>query len=256
MAKFNDNFWRWFGKSKVVDANGNPQVVYHATGSPKDFYAFKRKLNDLGMHFGTLGQAEDRMNYMQEKRPSESWRIIPVYLSIKNPIRLDDHGHWNWENIEYQIGERVGKDAVKQAIRSVYSANGKTAAIRDLLEARGCDGIVYKNTGETAGAIEYRRASDEAWKKYDAWQKKKVSIRQENYGDDRESEQYQNYTKALSDYEKFRAEHAEDSWIAFRPEQVKSAVGNDGSWDPKSKDMRSNPSLESEAEQILRRAAR
>ena len=31
--EFNDNFWKWFKKSKVVDAQGNPKVVYH--GSPK-----------------------------------------------------------------------------------------------------------------------------------------------------------------------------------------------------------------------------
>ena len=27
----NPNFWKWFGNSKVVDASGNPLVVYHGT---------------------------------------------------------------------------------------------------------------------------------------------------------------------------------------------------------------------------------
>ena len=32
MPKFNAAFWKWFGKSKVVDARGRPLVVYHGTG--------------------------------------------------------------------------------------------------------------------------------------------------------------------------------------------------------------------------------
>ena len=27
----NNNFWEWFGDSKVVDVDGNPMVCYHAT---------------------------------------------------------------------------------------------------------------------------------------------------------------------------------------------------------------------------------
>lgn len=29
--KFNDNFWKWFKKSKVVDVQGNPLIVYHGS---------------------------------------------------------------------------------------------------------------------------------------------------------------------------------------------------------------------------------
>ncbi len=39
MAKFNDAFWTWFGDSKVVDENGDPLVVYHGTN--EDFNEFK-----------------------------------------------------------------------------------------------------------------------------------------------------------------------------------------------------------------------
>ena len=39
--KFNDNFWKWFGDSKVVDDAGNPLVVYHGSRSSKKFITFK-----------------------------------------------------------------------------------------------------------------------------------------------------------------------------------------------------------------------
>ena len=39
--KFNDNFRKWFGDSKVVDNAGNPLVVYHGSRSSKKFNTFK-----------------------------------------------------------------------------------------------------------------------------------------------------------------------------------------------------------------------
>lgn len=27
LPRLNDNFWKWFGNSKVVDKNGNPLIV-------------------------------------------------------------------------------------------------------------------------------------------------------------------------------------------------------------------------------------
>lgn len=39
MAKFNAAFWKWFGKSKVVDENGQPMVVYHWTDAKFTVFA-------------------------------------------------------------------------------------------------------------------------------------------------------------------------------------------------------------------------
>ena len=52
-----ENFKRWFKNSKVVDANGNPLMVKHGTGST--FTAFNKKqikpisklYFDFGIHF-------------------------------------------------------------------------------------------------------------------------------------------------------------------------------------------------------------
>ncbi len=42
-------------------------------------------------------------------------------------------------------------------------------------------------------------------------------------------------------------------FAVFKPSQIKSATGNDGTWDADDADIRSNPSLETQAEKILRR---
>ncbi len=233
MKQFSDAFWKWFGDSKVVDARGEPLVVYHSTGAEKDFHAFKRRMNDVGIHFGTLGQAEDRMEYLESRgKASNNQRIIPVYLSIKKPLRLKDAGWWDHNNLEYALRDKFGVDAVKSAMRA-NTANAKTAALRNLIENRGYDGIVYKNEGETAGAQELR---DKAHALQKAVWKGRSSISKE----EQETPQYYAYQEAEDRYTKFREANAEDSWIAFHPNQIKS-VYNDGTWNRADNDMRSNP---------------
>jgi hypothetical protein len=45
-----ENFWRWFGDSKVVDESGRPLVVYHGTDAVFD--TFKKELQKSGQYGG------------------------------------------------------------------------------------------------------------------------------------------------------------------------------------------------------------
>lgn len=80
-------FKEWFGDSKIVDASGNPLVVYHGTTSPEDFDAFAQPKGRAGIYFTPRpGTA----NTYAGSRPSigklkENGRVLPVYLSIQNP---------------------------------------------------------------------------------------------------------------------------------------------------------------------------
>jgi ADP-Ribosyltransferase in polyvalent proteins len=78
------NFKVWFRGSVVATKSGKPLVMYHRTAS--DFEKFDTTKGDLGTHFGTAEQALNL--HGSEHRDGE--RTIPVYLSIKNPIRLKD----------------------------------------------------------------------------------------------------------------------------------------------------------------------
>lgn len=93
------NFWRWFGDSKVVDNDGRPVVLYHGTSKDVDFSAFKMK--DRGIWFAdspkeASSYATDNesmgssLNYSTGKYESKNVasRVIPAYLSIKNPKTL------------------------------------------------------------------------------------------------------------------------------------------------------------------------
>lgn len=151
-------------------------VMYHATSA--DFDVFDTSKSDLGAHFGTQEQAnqiaEGRLSY-GNKPPA----IMPVYLNITNPLRLKDDGSFHSEYIADQLVRKgiLSKQDAKRIKDEGWRKNVENNAfIREKIEAAGYDGVVYKNTQETAG----------------------------------------------------------DSYIAFRPNQVKSATGNSGAFNPDS----------------------
>ena len=179
-----DAFKAWFSGSKVVDEAGQPLVVYH--GTPSDFTVFEA--GDLGMHFGTYQQANNRI--MDAGPDDPGLRILPVYLSLQNPLRMYDVNDWDVvldvlvglkaAGIELPNGWVANRVKVKEQI-----VNGELTdlaafdAIRAGLNSLGYDGVVYRNATEGAG----------------------------------------------------------DSYIAFYPNQIKSAIGNSGAFDPDNPDI-------------------
>lgn len=73
------NFWKWFGDSKVVDADGKPLVVYH--GTQADFNEFAdvsgKKVRLLGNGFYFTSSEDQATSYGK--------RVVAAYLKIENP---------------------------------------------------------------------------------------------------------------------------------------------------------------------------
>lgn len=85
-------FRDWFGDSKVVDGAGQPLRVFHGTGG--DFNAFSRDragattgAANAGMGFFFTDRPEVAGNYA--RMAGDAQNILPVYLSLKNPLRLE-----------------------------------------------------------------------------------------------------------------------------------------------------------------------
>lgn len=220
-------FKRWFGESKVVDADGEPMVLYHSTDAA-GFEKFKRSRSDVGMHFGTAGQAEDRFDLKFNADPygaqlrGAAHATMPVYLSIKRPLRLKDAGAWNPDNLTGALLEAIPSLKLADVQRLKTPAD-----IRKLLMSHGYDGIVYKNTGETGGGPELRKAADQARNEMMLeFPPGKSSFAPE----DQKRPAYVKYKEAQKAYEDFRNKNAEDSYIAFEPTQIKS-IFNRGTWD-------------------------
>ena len=195
------NFIDWFGdfinhpelSSKIVDENGDPLIVYHNTD--KDFDIFKTNA-ELGAHFGTKSQAK-----------GFGRRLIPVFLNIRNPIRLIDTGEFRGSTLanalvhlgivegkySHKIGDMESEDKWDKAISDVQSKSIK----------HGYDGAIYLNRREGVNVDEMEDDPDQS----------------------------------DLDFLKMH-KHANDSYIAFRSEQIKLADGTNTKFDSKNPDIR------------------
>ncbi|HEY6872793.1 MAG TPA: hypothetical protein VI298_08720 [Geobacteraceae bacterium] len=78
-------FKAWFGGSKIVDTDGQPQMVYHGTNA--NFTQFAP--GERGMFFSASKDVAS--NYTEYKRSPQSSHdgvVMPVYLAMKDPVTL------------------------------------------------------------------------------------------------------------------------------------------------------------------------
>lgn len=167
-------FRRWFGDSKVVDAEGKPLVVYH--GTDRSFDAFDEAMVANGSHYGPGFYFSDRpasSAIFAGKKDGAS--IIPVRLAIRNPLEL--HATVP-PTIMVTLAERVpdvgSAISGRRLLSKLYGALGEFEG-RKVLESVGIDGLVDETVVPSG---------------------------------------------------------TERTWVAFHPEQIKSATANVGTFDP------------------------
>jgi SAM-dependent methyltransferase len=110
-------FERWFGDSKVVDESGEPLVVYHGTSKDKPFSSFTR--NAQGTWFTSSPEAassyamtndSQKVVYEGGKYVSKntSSHVIPVYLSIQNPLMVEGELLEKWRRaVNYRAANKL-----------------------------------------------------------------------------------------------------------------------------------------------------
>lgn len=154
-------FRNWFGESKVVDAEGNPLVMYHGTvvditefsRSSGSTFSYGSSTDSGGIFFAT--DPTDASYYTTGSRGIEpGGNIIPAYLTVQNPVYLNE---------PMSLQEQA--ELLKKA------------------EADGHDGALIHG----------------------------------------------------------------DQWVVFRPEQIKSAIGNRGTFDPADPNILNQAPLEQQA---------
>lgn len=201
-------FKAWFGDSKVVDADGNPVVVFHgthqpigATESPQDksgifFSSDADVASAYAVRFGNSldgGEAYDKLRAKliaqgvdkNEVQTAPEWQalqaitriegsqVAPVYLKISNPLVLD--------------GNKAADAATTNRIKDSPAEHAK-------LKAQGYDGMIIHNVIDRP-VIAYTAADAQL-------ANKKASV-----------------------------------FVVFSTTQIKSSIGNSGAFDPTSRDI-------------------
>lgn len=209
-------FKAWFGRSKVVDAKGQPLKVYHATNV--DPTAFKS-----GTHFGTVDAANQRAEQLRSfsdvvHRPAGPFQIMPVYLSIQHPLRLPDMASLD-ENTGQPLTEAIEEFKKKyptkeeQQYASEHEGEPHVRAWEDNGSGSGLAQTLVERDVITR---------EEFWDhQFDSNLRIFGLLEKKGY----DGIVYQNYVE----------DPGKDSWIAFHPNQVKSALGNTGAFSKKTK---------------------
>ena len=177
-------FKRWFGDSKVVDAEGKPLVVYHGTGNSFSTFDRHAYTEREGFYFssdpafaGDFAEGSADGIAYDDREEAQGPSVMPVYLSIQNPV--DVRNGWPKEVAE-QLDDTINYEWLTTLPPSDFwlamdGADG--SAIKSKLESLGYDGLIATEVGAPV-------------------------------------------------------------YVAFRPEQIKSAIGNNGNFDPANPDIR------------------
>lgn len=120
-------FKKWFGDSKVVDESGEPLVVYHGTGFDFNIFEGARKGTERAYFFSQNPELASDFALTSAGAYDGNANVMPVYLSIKNPLVIDYKGNVKWGN-DYLM---------KQMLSQVW--------------AKKYDGVIAKNVIDGSG---------------------------------------------------------------------------------------------------------
>jgi len=209
-------FKKWFGESQVKDENNIPKVVYHGTGGDfssfsSDFMYAGEGASQSGSGFYFTDNPESASNYAalaaQKGLPGN---VMPVYLSIKNPLKID-----------FRTGEVSGADItltrqqVKKIIMSVPDIKGPDSPLMNF------------------GDIEYEGFANVLRDAIDAYagSNNLAALRNDFFGDNHDLWLRSLAAATGHDGAVSITDNGDHHWVAWFPEQIKSAVGNVGTFD-------------------------
>ncbi len=212
-------FKRWFGDSKVVDADGKPLVVYHGTASDISVFDISRS-GESTNNTGFYGQGayftediEDATGYAAWAERGEGGRnLIPAYLSIRNPVYVH-------VNPKTEADKSRSRQSL-QVLLDQLEKNGVFGTYPDPNEA----GSLFGKLTKLLANAEFEKFMGTMYNSQGGGQA--VTELAQKAGFD-----------GVAVYSFKRDRNMLIEAVAFKPEQIKSAVGNRGTFDPSEADM-------------------
>ena len=125
-TELNQNFLDWFKASKAVDEDGKPLVLLHGTKASEPFSQFRTDMQGKGLTSMFFTNNE----HIAPSYIGRSGLILPVYLSLQNPLVLDfsDQDPVYWNKIPFN-GKKLKTDTI----------------VRMALNDSSYDGVIFKN---------------------------------------------------------------------------------------------------------------
>lgn len=240
----NANFNAWFGRSKILDDNGKPLVMFHATYNG-EISVFDRlwstsvrspSMDTIGIWFSTNPGDTGAGMYAQGDGAS----IYPVFLRAEKTKYYD-----RFVDFLSEMHEAEGRRLEDQNPRG----RGSTEGLRQKLKAEGYDSIGFIGNNVTqllADVEELKAAIARAKTEY-----REEVVRLRGLGFDMTSRDGAPYQAKIDRLVESRLQvEAEISFfghstefdgqqviVVFEPDQIKSAIGNNGLYSRESLDI-------------------
>lgn len=139
-SNINDNFWKWFGNSKIVK-NGKPMILFH--GTKTNFSSFYDRKKGSSTDDGIRGRG---FYFSTNIKSAQSYgnNIYEVYLKIEKPFDLLSFNSLDeiidLLGIDSSIIQERGRGTKYHSISILSGFSGVfSGAIREL----GYDGIIH-----------------------------------------------------------------------------------------------------------------
>ena len=158
-----ENFYKWFGDSKVVDEQGRPLVVYHGTNA--EFSVFDitkvgestRNKGIFGYGFYSSNKEKIASSYRRTKGnllPEGQGYIMPLYYKLENPFMWFQGGRFKEAKESIEIAKKLGfpKERIQDDgdgfIRLLPLTEDKQIEkFTQSLKDNGYDGVIFKYSG-------------------------------------------------------------------------------------------------------------
>ena len=252
---FSDNFKKWFGDwentpnsaSKVVDNEGKPLVVEHATNN--DFTEFDinrlgenshdKGLFGAGFYFGTHAPG-----WMQGSK-----KVMRVFLDIKNPFEIPDTVSGKRSDFYRFLVEKFDIPALRSLKLTQYGRSINFGDYLDIIKAVNAE-IAQGLHDENLAKDEEIQATYRPEDRMEVYRDRLISERAGHFGTPANSMGFligevigsEEFTKALKEagYDGVIVNRGSDynEYVAFYPEQIKSATDNNGRFDTENPDFR------------------
>lgn len=152
-----ENFYRWFGDSKVVDEQGRPLVVYHGTNANFDTFD-NTKLQRTVSSYNTIASA---YYFTSNNANAQTYgsSVYPVYLNIKKPLIIDYKGKYFHDIVDFD-NKTFGKKG--------YYAKDDIDSLNELVtyaKEKGYDGLIAENIKDSANEKQLRGSLNKDEKK-------------------------------------------------------------------------------------------
>lgn len=236
-------FIEWFGDwmndpknaSKVVDENGEPKVLYH--GSRNVFDVFSKQRSSYGYFF--TPDKETAVFYGDN--------LYAVYLRSSNPANLNDY-KTRKAVLKYAFGDKYDPAALGGYLESRYYDHNEFGVLGDLWEldsAEEQDAVIDRVVGELEGAEDYDQIIEDVALFREGISETGVDANRSygsqdfylNYQDDvlRSAEDMGYDGVSMTDPS---STGRSESFVVFKPTQIKSATDNVGTFDGENPNIR------------------